>query len=146
MPHLTFPINPDGLTLTVLIAPGRTRMLALQATGQAIPAPSSVRAVIDSASDLCCVSLPVLNALSLPPQGTAKTYTAGGSVTTRTYRVSLSIFGPAGTSGPMLTVPELAVAELRHTAPGLDVLIGMNLLADCLLIVDGPGGRFTLSF
>jgi hypothetical protein len=30
--------------------------------------------------------------------------------------------------------------------PNVDVLIGMDVLADCLLVLDGPGKQFILAF
>jgi hypothetical protein len=45
----------------------------------------------------------------------------------------------------MLTMPSLLVMELPP-GPSCDVLIGMDVLRQCKLIVDGPGGCFTLEF
>ena len=53
--------------------------------------------------------------------------------------------GVAGTSTLALRLPSLLVMELQP-GPSCDVLIGMDVLRHCKLIVDGPGGFFTLEF
>ncbi len=38
------------------------------------------------------------------------------------------------------------MAHLNDLPDGLDLLVGFDILRACLLIVDGPGGSFTLAF
>jgi hypothetical protein len=46
---------------------------------------------------------------------------------------------------PMLTLPSLLVMALPP-GPSCDVLIGMDVLKQCKLIVDGPANFFTVEF
>src|SRR4051794_10918078 len=58
MPRLTFSVTPDGLACDALIGVHRTVAVALHAAGQPIPAPVSGRALIDTGSNVTCVSGP----------------------------------------------------------------------------------------
>jgi hypothetical protein len=61
------------------------------------------------------------------------------------YRVSLHIRDARAPTLPMLTRLSLLVMELPP-GPSCDALVGMDVLLRCKLIVDGPGGFFTLEF
>ena len=69
----------------------------------------------------------------------------GGAVTVQLYRVSLHLRDARAPTLPMLTMPSLLVMELPP-GPSCDVLIGMDVLRQCKLTVDGPGGSFTFDF
>jgi hypothetical protein len=145
MPTLTFPIQPDGLVVDVLIGPERKQILALQARGQSIPRPVVVRGVMDTAADVTAVAPRVLQALGLTSTRSVRTYTAGGSIQVGLYEISLSIL-PATGSTPLFTAPCLFVTELVHAAPGIEVLVGLDVLLQGVLNVDGPAGIFSFSF
>lgn len=146
MPHLTFPMSDDGLALDVLIGLDGAASHACVAAGQPVPVPLQVKALIDSGCDPTAVSQSVLNALGLLRGTTATTHTAAGLVQVEVFQVSLSIYGPDGTSGPSFNAADWKVTALPQPIPGIDVLLGLDLLRQCLLIVDGPGKKFTLSF
>jgi hypothetical protein len=38
------------------------------------------------------------------------------------------------------------VLELANPIPGVDVLVGMDVILTCKMMVDGPVGQFTLDF
>jgi hypothetical protein len=59
--------------------------------------------------------------------------------------VSLSVFDPAQPTLPWFIVPDLEVMELPSQIAA-DVLIGMDVLLQCRMLLDGPGGQFTLDF
>ena len=46
----------------------------------------------------------------------------------------------------MLTRSDLRVMELANPIPGVEVLIGLDILLDCRLLLDGPARQFTLDF
>jgi hypothetical protein len=46
----------------------------------------------------------------------------------------------------MLVREQLKVMELLHSPPNFEAMIGMDVLAECLLILDGPGRQFTIAF
>jgi hypothetical protein len=46
----------------------------------------------------------------------------------------------------MLTRDNLLVMEMPSPIPGVEVLIGLDILLDCKLLLDGPARQFTLEF
>ncbi len=146
MPHFTLPVSPDGYLLQILLGLRATDMAALQAAGQPIPAPLHARALLDTGTDRTAVSTSLLRQMGVLAFGSVETHTAGGPVTVDLYRVSLSVPSPAGGIDPALAHPEWVVTEFLHAPPNIDVLIGLDLAEKWLLILDGPGQRFTLCF
>jgi hypothetical protein len=146
MPHFTYPITAEGCTLDVLLGLPSADVQALVAAGQPVPPPLSARALLDNAADVTAVAGRLLQQLGVPPGKQVQTHTAGGKPTVYTYELSLSVPNPSGARTPMLTYADLTVAEFRHAPPKADVLIGLDILGQCLLIRNGPGGRFTLCF
>jgi hypothetical protein len=61
------------------------------------------------------------------------------------FRVSLSILDTNQPHIHWLRKPDLLVMELPTHLP-VDVLIGMDILIDCRMLLDGPGGSFTLDY
>jgi hypothetical protein len=146
MPHLTFDWSPDGMVVGAVVGTNRPDTLALLQAGKPVPTPVRVRALLDSGADATAVAPPVLHQLGLTPVRSAGTQTAGGSVAVGLYRISLTVHGPGGTAGPMLVQPNLLATELAVPLSNIDALIGLDVLGQCLLVVDGPGQRFTLAF
>jgi hypothetical protein len=58
--------------------------------------------------------------------------------------LGITDFGNPG--GPMLTFPTLRAMEIPTALPVVDVLIGLDILLTIRLVVDGPGGVFTLEW
>jgi hypothetical protein len=139
---LSFPITSDGLIVDVLINHEASVLVQLWQQGIK-PQPAQGRAIIDTGSDISAVSLPILQQLGVPPVFQTMTQGIGGSVSVHLYRVSLNIFDSQNVNAPWIPHPTLLVMEL---APGIpfDVLIGMDIIRTCKLMVDGPGGSFTL--
>ena len=46
----------------------------------------------------------------------------------------------------MFTDANLLATELGHAAPGIGVLVGLNVILQGVLNVDGPRGVFSFSF
>jgi hypothetical protein len=145
MPTLTFPIQADGLIVEVIITPSSIQIRQWQAQGVPIPRPLKVQGVMDTGADLTAVAPRVLQALGLPLSQTAHTSTAGGQVQVGVYEISLSIL-PATGSAPMFTDPHLLATELMNAAPGIEALVGLNIILQGVLHVDGPGGTFSFTF
>jgi hypothetical protein len=146
MPTLIFPISADGLCLPALVSPGTTQMQAIQAAGLPIPAPLHVRAMLDTGSDLTAVVPRILTALGASPSGSAQTRTASGSVNVQFYKIGLSLYDPAGPSALSLFRTSWTVTSLQYDLPDVEVLIGMDLISELVLGVDGPARQFTLTF
>lgn len=146
MSQLTFPILSDELTLPVLIGHNRKALAVLLAAGGALPSPVSTKAVVDTGTNVTCVDPAVLQRLGLLSTSQGTSQTAAGQAAVKLFEVSLSITPPANSAGPMLTRRDLIVMELPCPIPGVDVLVGMDILLDCRLLVDGPARQFSLEF
>jgi hypothetical protein len=103
-------------------------------------------AVLDTGTTLTCVSRTVIHQFGLTSVGQGSSQTASGPLIADVYRVSLSIPPHQNLPGPLLTWAEVSVLELANVLPGVDVLIGMDLLLTIKTTVDGPTGQFTLEF
>ncbi len=145
MPPVTFPVLPDGLLMNAMIGLDVGRCQDLQVIGQPIPRSVLVRGVLDTGADVTAVAPRVLQALGLSPSGSASTHTAGGLVFVNVYEISLSILHPISSS-PFFTGSHLQVTELGHAAPSVEVLVGLDVLLQGVLTLDGPARTFALSF
>jgi len=111
-----------------------------------IPTPLRLRGLIDCGTDVTAVVPAVFQQLGIPHVAWGSTQTASGQANVRAFKVSLSIFGPRGVAGPALVRPDLLATELSFVLQSFDVLIGLDILSQCLFILDGPGTQFTLAF
>jgi hypothetical protein len=145
MPHLNFALSPDGMVLQAMIGLNGPDSAALIHAGQPIPSPIHVRALVDPGSDRTGVAPHVFQLLRLGPVGYGTSQTAGGSFQVSLYRVSLSVSDPRGRANAMMTMPNLLVSELPVPLP-FDALIGLDVLRECLFVLDGPGQQFILGF
>ncbi len=146
MPPVTFPVTGAGLAVAVWVGLDATTTAALHAAGQPIPPPVRARGLLDTCSDLSAVAAGLLRRLAVHPVTTARTHTAGGVVTVSLHEVSLSIEAPGQVGGLVVTRPSLLVSELAAVLPDADVLIGLDLLLEGKLLLDGPARCFTLDF
>lgn len=146
MPQLTFAFPSGEPKLTVVVGHNRKDLGVLLAAGQPIPSPVWTTGAIDTGSNVSCITPATLQKLGLLSTGQASSQTVAGSAAVNLFEVSLSI-PPAGkVAGPMLTRRDLTVMEMPSPVPGVEVLIGMDILLDCKLLLDGPARQFTLEF
>jgi hypothetical protein len=146
MPHLSFPITADGLSVTALIGLIKSDTQAALSARKTLPPPVWVRALIDTGCDVTALAPDVFRQLGLLPFHSAATQTASGSARVQLYQVSLSIPALGGPVGLMLTVPDLVVSELTVTLANADALIGLDVVRQCLMVICGPGKQFTVEF
>lgn|SRR5262245_6143769 len=141
----TYPISPDGLALEVMIGLKGSDTAALVAAGLPVPAPVLARALIDTGSDVTCVAAGVFQRLRLGRGGQHTTQTVSGSLSVNLFEISFSIPGIIAATGPLLVLSQLVVMELVQPLSNIDVLIGLDVLMQCVLHVDGPNRRFAIS-
>ena len=146
MPLYTYPIPAGELTLPVLISLGATEAQLKIAAGQSLPALAWGTGVVDTGTTVTCVAGAILRKLGTLPVLQSTSLTAVGQVPVNLYKVSLSIPAPGPATGPMLTRREMTVMEMTEVIPGVDALIGLDILLDCKLHLDGPARQFTLDF
>jgi hypothetical protein len=143
MPRLTFPFGPDGLVVPALLGLTAADLAVAPAAGTASPV-LPVRGMIDSGTTVTAVAPGVLARLNVPPGPAVQTTTAAGPAQVRLYQVSFTIYDLA--SGVTLARPDWTVTNLLHDPDDVDVLFGLDLLREVVLIVNGPGRTFSLDF
>jgi hypothetical protein len=146
MPRVTFSVTRAGLAVAVWVGLDGKTSAALQAAGRPIPAPVRARGLLDTCADVTAIASWVIRQLAIAPATTATTQTAGGVVAVNLYEMSLSIADPGPAGGLLVTHPGLVVSELSVGLPDADVLVGLDLLLEGKLLLDGPARQFTLEY
>jgi hypothetical protein len=146
MPQLAFPVTVAGLALPVMVGIDGKTSSALFAAGKSIAAPIQARGLLDTGSDITAIASWVLQKLALPIVAKTVTSTAAGQINVNLYEVSLSITNPIQPNSPWLTLANLQVTELKAVLADADVLIGLDVILQYRMIVDGPARFFSLDF
>jgi hypothetical protein len=118
---------------------------SLLAAGQTVPPPQFLRALIDTGTDISAIAPPVLSQLRLGSFQQHTTQTLSGPVSIQLFEISLTIPQTARSAPPLLVLDQLIVMALPTLLPGVDALLGLDVLDHLLLIVDGPRGEITIS-
>jgi hypothetical protein len=145
MPVLTFAISTDGMAVDVLLGLSRANAQALRAAGKVVPQPVPLRALIDSGSDLTSIVDAAVASPGLLPLGPFAVNTANGTAIVNRYAVSFTLVAPGGNASRNLVRSNVPVLGLANAPIGFDMVIGMDVLDDCLLIKDGPARQVTLA-
>jgi hypothetical protein len=146
MPQYTYPIPAGELTLPLVIGLGADEAQGRISAGQALPSPVWGTGVIDTGTTVTCIAGFILRQLGTMPGKQATSQTATGQLVADLYKVSLSIPAPGPSTGPMLTRRDLLVMEMTQVIPGVEALIGLDVLLEIKLLLDGPARSFTLDF
>jgi len=114
--------------------------------GDPVPAPITGLAIIDTGATLTCVHEPVLQQLGLNPTGIVHSGTASGPVQQSQYPARLISPDQGWTFDVTATGVNLTGQQVPTSPPQpLIALIGRDLLQNCVLIWNGPGGFWTLT-
>jgi hypothetical protein len=106
--------------------------------GQTVPRPYPAEALIDTGSGRTIISRDVARALALAPVGAVEIDTPSSvDLEAKEYRVRFEFGADPG--------EEIIALEAPLPVPGLDALIGRDLLAGAVLTYDGPRTRFRLA-
>jgi hypothetical protein len=144
MPHMTFKTSADGYALTVLVGLNGKQTVALVAAHQPVPAPFWLRALLDGGSDVTWVATRVLQQLGATRIAGVSNQTMAGMAPVNLFEVSLSVPPSGHLTGSLLHQEQLVVVEMTQPLPNnIEVLIGRDILDQCLFISDGPRGEFT---
>ena len=146
MAGLTFPVSQAGLELPVLVGLDGQATTTLHAAGQPIPPPILVRGLVDTGSNATSVATWILKRLGVGSGVIGSTQTAGGIVQASIHHVSIGILDPNQPGSPSFSLPTVLISELPFFLPDADVLVGLNVLLECNLMLDGPGRKFSLQF
>jgi hypothetical protein len=111
-----------------------------------VPGPISLRGLVDSGADVTSIADSAIAPLGQLPIDSVLANTANGMTLVNSYAVSFTILSPDGDSAHDLVRPNLQVLSLAHPPIGFDVLVGLDILNDCLFLLDGPNGQVTIAF
>jgi hypothetical protein len=145
MPFLTFSIGAEGALVDIFVALSTPRVDALKAAGMGFAPPEKVKALIDTGASISSISPRIAQTLGLVPTGITPIYSAtttGGPKNSNLYDVCLAFAQP---SIKVLGV-NIPVIEASLFTPGVDVLLGRDMLRQCLCIYDGQSSMFILAF
>ena len=147
MPTLTLGTDHSGKPVIELyVGVGLAKSASLRESGQSIPVPRSLRALVDTGASRTVIEEEQLRRLELSPLADEDVHTAstgGAPVKLNVYAVELSLAeAVAGTLARNL--PVLAAADLSGL--GVQVLLGRDVLGRVHFHYNGPGHEFSLEF
>lgn len=146
MPHLTLPITAGGPLLELAIGVSNSRQQALKKAGKKVPTAVRLRGLVDTGASCTCVDPDCIASLGLSPTGQAPMLTPSTDGTpkmTYQYDVSVVLLHP----GLSRVFGDIPIAEARNLRQqNIDVLIGRDVLAECLFVYDGTGEQFMIGF
>lgn len=88
----------------------------------------------------------ILRQLGIVSAQSISAHSTAGQTLAKLVEVSLSILGLTSLAGPPIVHPDLMAMELPQPIPGIDVIIGRDVILQHQLFVDGPAMQFSLSF
>jgi hypothetical protein len=145
MAQLTFPLAAAGWCVDVRVNLNTAILQTLRTTGRALPNSISARGLIDTGSDVSAVAPSILQRLAVPVHSQRSTQGIGGAISVRLFKVMLFILDAGQPHLPWLIHPDLIVMELPSAMP-VEVLIGMDVLLQYKVLLDGPGRQITVNF
>lgn len=112
---------------------------AYQQSGGAAPQQLTLTAMVDTGASISCINVSAGQQLGLPQVGSTQLGTAGGTVNAPIYAAAISLpeFG--------VTVDPVQIAGTVNPLPGVDMLIGRDVLRGLQLNYHGGQGAFTIS-
>ena len=113
---------------------------ALVKSNQPVPDRVPGKALLDTGASVTVVDHTIAKRLNLLPRGTLRLSVANATTEQPTFAFAFTIEARTPFTLTALQAPSSDLAGL-----GVDLLIGRDILSQCLLIMNGPAGSFTLS-
>jgi hypothetical protein len=123
----------------------KTEAAQVLATGNSVPVPLYVTALVDAGCETTAVDPLIAQDLGLVTVGIGSTITPSTGQQPHyspLYRIALALNDPA----MKVNAQELTVIEAELDFNGFQVLLGRDVLRECVLIYDGPGKAFLLTY
>jgi hypothetical protein len=144
---ISFDLDSAGRPVIDLFAgPSDPERELLRAAGESPPRPVAIRALVDTGASRSIVQRANLEGLDLDQLGTEWLTTVSSGSTPSEARVFAVQLFFAGVTGGVLA-PNLRVVEVENLSGfGVDMLLGRDVLDQCLLVYTGQQRQFTLAF
>lgn len=146
MPHLSVTISSDGPIIDLLVGVGAGAAEAAGMDGEPIPAPVLARALVDTGASHSLVDASIIVPLRL----SVLDFQAVNSATSGSKPRSLPVYDVS------IALPTRPRHVVRRSIPvpavefskehGFTMLLGRDVLRDCVLEMNGPENRLTLTF
>ena len=143
---MTVPITPLGPVTLIGVGVSQVRRKALQLINREFPARRAASALLDTGSSGTMVDSAIISTLGLAPRDTTRLITPStGSKAVDLYVYDLSIWLLGSQPGDTLEILTQAIGTnlKRH---GVGMLLGRDILADCIMLYNGASKTCTLSF
>ncbi|MFI5454375.1 MAG: aspartyl protease family protein [Isosphaerales bacterium] len=145
MPHFTVMIGADRPVIDLGVAVGRSWQRRLATQGAVVPPATTVRALIDTGSDLSVVHPQILHQLGVQATGSIRIRRPGAVGGFRPASLSDVQLSIGGLSPGTLWVSTLVVSVAPSTLT-VFALVGRDVLEHCTLFYNGPRRELTLSY
>lgn len=143
MPHFNVIIGSDGPVFDLGVAVSRSwRQVAVH--GVAVPPPITVRALIDTGSDLSVVHPRILQQFSTGATGSIRIRRPGTGTGFRVAWLSDVEFLIGGISPHTHWIPT-SVVGVAPSTPTVLAMIGRDVLEHCTLFYNGPRAELSIS-
>lgn len=146
MPNLTFPVGVDRPSVIDLVVTVPDALAeSLKAASRPIPLPVIVPALLDPGAQGSMVSKDIADQLSLEERGAREIFGVGGRISVSgNVRIARILF-------PGIPSVQLANSTFIVAVPNLDhlgarMIVGRDLLGQCILIYNGPHSTCTFAF
>jgi hypothetical protein len=148
MNTLRIPVRPEGALVEIAVGLAYPDVRIQRQAGRPVPDPVPVLALIDTGAQATAVDPAALTAvIGLGIQPTRFVFvnlSGAGTQPSAEYAVGLAV-GPTATGKKPIFAVRSQLVIAQDLAPlGYQAIIGRDLLAQCLLIYDGPGNSVTL--
>ena len=146
MRKFTFAAGKNGLMVPVFVGLDGDTTAQLFAKSLPITSPVGARGNIDTGSTVTAVSPWVFQRLGIPALHLRTTQTASGPAAVRIFSVSIGIRESLQPGAAAYTASTVLVMELPKDLADEDVLIGLDVLRELNLLLEGPAKTFSLIF
>jgi hypothetical protein len=145
MPIIHFPISTRGALIDVSIGLSTPKVEMLKESGESVPNPIIVRGLIDTGASGVCIDPIVVKELGLQPKTQLPMQTPstnGEAVMCQAFDISFSI----NLACPPFVTGAVLALEAKLAKMGFQVLIGRDILENCLIVYSGNGSYCTLAY
>ena len=148
MPIIKGIITEEGGLVRVSIGWSSTAARNLRLARRAVPVRLEAKALIDTGAEVTCLDPRLIEELELPYEGPvlANVPALEGVSFASQYAGSLTILHPSGRQLDHFKLTDVPMLELPLHVFGYQMIIGRDVLKECMLFYNGVGQRFSLKY